>query len=421
MPSDPSPATAASPAPPAEAPSLGARLRAAPWVATTYFAEGLPFVIVRQLSGEFLTSMNATPQQISGTSLYGFAWILKFLWSPLVDRYGTIRGWLLATEGLLALAIAALAWPAGRGDLVGVIGALAVVALLAATHDVAIDGFYLEALEKESQARLSGLRVAAYRGAMFAGKGLLLIAGALQVAGWGKPASWRVVFLASAALLLLLTGVHALLLPRTEKARRAPEAPAPGYVDAFASFVRQPGVGASVAFILLYNVGDSLMFAQSAPFLKSLGLGDLLRGAVGLAGVAASITGSIAGGLLVARRGLRRTLAPIAIGQSLAILLYVALALLRPGTAVVAVVAVLEQLAAGLGGSTFAIFLMRRCAPEHKASHFAIASAMMAIASTLAGYSSGWLVVRLGYPAFFALAFAASLPGVLLTRFVPKE
>jgi PAT family beta-lactamase induction signal transducer AmpG len=135
----------------------------------------------------------------------------------------------------------------------------------------------------------------------------------------------------------------------------------------------------------------------------------------------ASISGSIAGGAAIARYGLRRTLGPIAIGQSLAILAYVALAAARPGLWVTSAVAVFEQLAGGVGDAALAVFLLRRCSPEHKATHFAIVSALMSVASTFAGVSSGFLLEHLGYPAFFALAFAASLPGVVLTRFVPKE
>lgn len=405
---------------PSPQPSSWARVRAAPWVLTTYFAEGLPFAIVRQLSSEYLTSMGVSPKEIGATSLYGLAWNLKLLWSPLIDRYSTIRRWLIVTEALLGLAVLALAWPAGLRHTDVVWRVIIVVALLAATHDIAIDGFYLEALDKDTQARFSGLRVAAYRVAMLAGKGLLVLAGVLQGIGWDKAASWRITFLAAGAAMLLLAAGHAMALPRPAD-KRATDAPPPRYADAFVSFLQQPKIAASLAFIIAYKAGDALMFAMNAPFLKSLGFGDLLRGGVGTAGMIASITGSIVGGATIARYGQKRALGPIAIGQSLAILLYVALAAVRPGMLAVGVVAVLEQLAGGVGDAALAVFLLRRCSPTHKAAHFAIASALMSVASTGAGVASGFLLERLGYPVFFLLAFVASLPGVILTWFVPKE
>jgi PAT family beta-lactamase induction signal transducer AmpG len=192
-------------------------------------------------------------------------------------------------------------------------------------------------------------------------------------------------------------------------------------VDAFVSFLAQPKAAVSLAFIILYKAGDAPMFAMNAPFLRSLGFGDLARGALGTAGMVASISGAIVGGAAIARYGLDRTLRPIVTVQSLAILLYVALAAAQPGAAAVSAVAVVEQLAAGVGDSALAVFLMRRCSREHKAAHYAIASALMSVMMTAAGVSSGYLVSRLGFPAFFALAFVASLPGVVLAGFVPNE
>lgn len=388
-------------------------------MASTYFAEGLPYSIVRQISSQYFTSMGVRLPDVSATALYGVAWNFKFLWSPLVDRYGTRRRWLVALEALLGVLVIAVGWPAGGRDFGGVGRMLAAAAFLAATHDVAVDGFYLEMLDKKGQAELSGLRVAAYRVAMLMGNGLLVMLAGLL--------SWRTTFYVAGGLLLLLAGGHAWGLPSpaprdaAEEAKGARGASPPAYFDAFLVFLEQPRQGVSLAFILLYNAGDALMFAMSAPFLRSLGFGDLLRGAVGTVGTVAYMTGSIGGGMAVSRFGLRRMLPIIAAGQSLAIPLYVALAAARPGAVAVAAVAVIEQLAAGVGGSAFVVFLMRRCAPEHKAAHFAIGSALMSVAATAAGYGSGFLAERLGYPIFFALAFAASLPGVVLALLVPKD
>jgi PAT family beta-lactamase induction signal transducer AmpG len=386
---------------------------------STYFAEGLPFSIVRQLSSEFLTSMGAKPENIGATSLYGFAWNLKLLWSPLLDRYGTLRRWLLVVQALLGLTIIGVAWPAGNGDLSGVAWLLLIAAFLAATHDVAIDGFYLEALDPTAQAGLAGLRTSAYRIAMLAGNGLLALAGALQIAGVAPTSAWRTTFCVAGVALVVLAGVHALALPTP--ARRAPTGPRPRYIDAFVSFLKQPKAAISLAFIILYKAGDAPMFAMNAPFLKSLGFGDLARGALRSAGTVASISGAIAGGAAIARFGLRRTLRPIVAVQGVAILLYVALAVIRPGAAAVSAVAVVELLAAGIGDSALAVFLMRRCSREHKAAHYAIASALMSVMATGAGWASGHLVSRLDYPLFFALAFAASIPGVVLAWFVPQD
>ena len=121
------------------------------------------------------------------------------------------------------------------------------------------------------------------------------------------------------------------------------------------------------------------------------------------------------------RLGLERTLKPISILQSAAIPLYAWLAWTRPGIAAITAVVLVEQFVAYAGSAAFMVFIMRRCSGEYKASHFAIGSALMSVAGTLVGASSGFLAERVGFTVFFLLAFAASIPGVLLSRWVPRD
>ncbi|WP_437309413.1 MFS transporter [Sorangium sp. So ce388] len=387
------------------------------WISSTYFAEGLPYAIAHKVAGEFFTAAGASLEIIGLVSLYGLPWNLKFLWSPLVDLHGSSRRWLVGAEIALAVILLGLAAAADSGAL-GLVAALfGLVAVAAATHDIAVDGFYLQALDKDAQAAFSGLRVGAYR--------LALLAGALLVAfaGW---ASFGASFAVAAALLALLAGAHGVGLPRPAAAAR-PEA-APGaaaglrrYAEPFRAFLRQPGIASSLAFILCYRAGDALMFAMSSPLLKSLGLDTAARGNVGGIGTVASIAGSTLGGVLIKRWGLARTIFPIAVAQSLAILLYVALAWSRPALPWIVALVTLEQFIAGVGTAVLVVFLMRRCVDGYKSSHFAIGSALMSVSATFAGSVSGYLAARAGFTAFFAIAFAASLPGVVLSRWVPRD
>lgn len=390
---------------------LGAR--AVPWVASTYFAEGLPFSIVHQVSMELFTAMGASPEAVGLTALYGVPWNLKFLWGPVVDRYGTLRRWVVVIEAALGVAIGLLAWPAQRMDLGLVARAFLVVAVLAATHDVAVDGFYMRALGKTDQAALSGLRAAAFRVAMTAGKGgLVVLAGVL---------SWRASFFTAGATLLILALVHGLALPRP-RAREAGSAPASlgrFYVDAFRSFLALPGARVSLAFIVVYRAGDALMFAMSTKLLAHLGLGLVERGVLNGVGGAAGIGGSMLGGLVISRLGLRRTLGPIALLQGLAVLLFVALAAIAPSHAWINAAVIAERVLEGVGGAALMVFIMSRCVGAYRASHFAIGSALMSVAAMVLGSASGFLLTRLGYPAFFALAYVATIPGIVLARFVP--
>jgi len=130
--------------------------------------------------------------------------------------------------------------------------------------------------------------------------------------------------------------------------------------------------------------------------------------------------GSVAGGALVARAGIERCLAPMTLFQNLAIPFYILLAVVKPRFAGVVPVVLFEQFASGIGGAAHVVFLMRRCRAAFSASHYAFATAIVSLGSTLSGYASGPLNEALGHPRFFAVAFIASWPSLVLVWIVPK-
>jgi PAT family beta-lactamase induction signal transducer AmpG len=381
------------------------------WVATTYFAQGLPYSIVHQVAQVMLDAFGVSLQAQGLTSLYGLPWNFKFLWSPFVDRVGTAKRWLIAIEVALAALLFIAIVPVRVGALGLFARGLVAFAFLAATHDIAIDAYYLRALPEKSQASFAGLRIAAYRIAMLAAKG-----GLVALAGLS---SWPIALAAGGGMLLVLAGTHHLLLPLET---RPPDRKGIAYHEAFLSFLRQPKIAIALAFILTYRAGDALLFAMATPFYsRGLGLTTTQQGFYsGVIGTIASVVGAMAGGAIVGRFTLRRALTPIAILQSLAIPIYAVLAFTKPSLPFIVAGMIGEQLFSGIGTAALAVFLMRRCQGAHKAAHFAIASALMSVATTVTGSASGYLVAEVGFGKFFLIAFAASLPGVLFSRFSPK-
>lgn len=180
------------------------------WSFTTYFTEGFPYTIIRTISSVFFRDRGMSVESIGLTSLFGLPWILKFLWGPVMDCFGTKRKWLLITQGLLVgmIVITALLAPLPASP--PVIALLFFLgSFIAATHDTAIDGFYMEALDKEQQAKFLGYRVMAYRIAMMTGTGIIVTIGA--TIGWGLA------FLTAAGILALFYLYHLYYLPVCEK------------------------------------------------------------------------------------------------------------------------------------------------------------------------------------------------------------
>lgn len=407
---------------PEEAPPARKTTTAA-WTSTTYFAEGLPFSILHQLSAEFLTGIGLSPETVGHTAGLHLTHTLKFVWSPIVEAFGTLRSWMVGMQALLGIAVGLLAVLAHRmallpdpmrADTTLLWLALIAVGVLSATHDIACDGYYMEALGEKDQALYSGLRVAAFRVAMFVGSSALVFL--------GGAVNWLLGFGAGAAILGGLALAHGALLPRPAEAAdgATPQPRLDKVWDAYASFLTQERAALVIVFVLCYKLGDVLMFSMSKVLLRDLGVDTATRGVLNLFGTPAGILGAMVGGAWISRRTLARTLTPLTLAMALPIPLYVWLAWASPHLFVIGTVLVVEQFCAGLGAAALVVYIMRRCNPEHRASHYAFATALTAVTQMATGYFSGHLYEAVGPVAYFTIASLASAPALLLLPFVPR-
>jgi PAT family beta-lactamase induction signal transducer AmpG len=209
------------------------------WAFTTYFAEGFPYTVIRIISSVFFRDMRVSLEAIGLTSLFGLPWVLKFLWGPQIDQYGTKRRWMLTMQFLLVVMVIAVALLSPLPQGIRIIAILFFIgSFVAATHDMAIDGYYMEALDRKGQAKFVGYRVMAYRISMMTGTGVIVTIGATT--------DWLVAFLAAGALLSILFIYHLFLLPEPEKE----EIPIRNFFRAFLK-LRLIIVIVSVAFIII--------------------------------------------------------------------------------------------------------------------------------------------------------------------------
>jgi MFS transporter, PAT family, beta-lactamase induction signal transducer AmpG len=360
-------------------------------------------------------------------------WVIKPLWSMVVEGTSTRRRWTLATELLIAFALVALAGAVGANALLtATVAAFAVIAFLSATHDVAADGFYLVALDDRQQAFFVGIRSTAYRIANVVGRGLLvMLAGGIESASGDVPTAWRWVYLTLAVCFLVMTGYHAVVLPRPAADRRHT-----GPIVSFAalgqpvvSFFQKPGIGRMLAFLLLYRLAEAQLVSLVSPFL----LDDRSRGGLGLTttevgfvygtlGIGMLSLGGILGGILVARDGLGRWLWPMAVAINLPNLAYVWLAAVQPENlwAVSAAVAV-EQFGYGFGFTAYMVYCMVIARGSHQTVHYALCTGFMAAGMMLPSMVSGWLQELLGYPAFFGWVMLAAVPALIATAGISLE
>ncbi|MFZ4577292.1 MAG: hypothetical protein ACOYOB_02760 [Myxococcota bacterium] len=447
--------TASSPAdavPTSPAPTPASRLRRSrtAWVSTTYFAEGLPYSLVRFLAGVYLTDAGVKESYLGFLNFLGLPWNVKFLWAPAVDLFSTRRNWLLRVQGLLAVFVTILAvltiWGPATGAeaiafrafasvahvdlpltgvpaLQGILAILVILAFLAATHDIAIDAFYMEAIPEPGEAAAyTGLRNVTYRLAvLFVKSGLVWAAGAL---------AWFWGFAGGAMALLALVGIHLWLLPRPPLRPKEVSDLRSTWIafgEAFGSFLRQPKVGLVLAFIVTYKLGDELLFSMNTVFLKrEIGVANAdLAWIAGIVGVWATIGGSLVSAWAIKRWGWRRAVWPLTLGMNLNIWAYVWLAWLKPdastaeGLGIIATIHAYEQVAAGLGNAVLVVYIMRVCNPRFKAAHYAIGSAIASLGGTVFGGVAGLLVEQIGYMNLYIVAFVAAVPSMALLFVLP--
>ncbi len=410
------------------------RLSPLAWVGSTYFAEGLPLMIVRRLSTVFFTDIGVDLATIGHLNFLGNAWNLKVLWAPLLDTVGTKRRWLATMQlliGVLTLVVAvAAAHVPAAGDPGAVVvvgfGLFLAIAVLSATNDIAVDAYYMEGLaDPDEQAARSGQRVLAYRVAViYASFGLVALASLGPSRSWG----WAASFAAAGATMLALALVHVRWLPRVEGGAGRPSLRQVRrvFAAAFASYLRQPRVAPVLLFVMTYKA-DELLFSMHTPFLmREL---HVTKAQMSWMAGLVSAAGTIAGALLAARWirvwGLRKVLWPLTLLMNLSVWAYVALAHFSPdaralpGLLTIAAVNGYEHLAAGLGNTALIVYLLRTCRPEFKATHFAIGTALMSIPANFLGGFAGTIVNHFGWVSFFVLCFACTVPAMLIIPWLP--
>jgi PAT family beta-lactamase induction signal transducer AmpG len=393
--------------------------RALLWTSTAYFGEGLPWSFLHQMATEFLTASHASLSMISSTSGLHLAVTLKFLWSPIVDLVGRLRTWTWVMQILIGLGMMVVAAIAPTGNLSLFWGALIVLAIMHATHDIACDGFYMRALDRHGQAQFAGSRNAAYTVARFVGSSLLV-----TLAG---RHGWLIGF-GTAGILMIATGLlnHAIMPPERPAPEAAPVKTAHGmpspraFASSFASFIAQPHAPLVLSYLFLFRLGDIMMFAMSKPLLRDIGIDTAHRGTLNGVAMVTSALGALASAAMVARWGLARCLAPITYLQNLAIPLYIFMAVVKPSFSGVVPIIIAENFAGGMGMAANSVFQMQRCRAAYSASHFALATAIVSLAATVSGWISGPIAQKLGFPLFFTVAFLASVPSLVLVLFVPK-
>ena len=410
------------------------------WIPSLYFAQGIPYVMVTTLSVIMYKNLNVSNTEITFyTGWLSLPWVIKPLWSPLVDMFRTKRFWIVSLQLIIGAALASIALTLPTSHFFQLsLAVFFLVAFSSATHDIAADGFYMLALPEHQQAAFVGVRSTFYRLAMLAGQGgLVLLAGALTQSTGNVVLAWQIVMVVVGSVFILLGVYHRLMLPQpaADMASLAQHDcnPRGEFVATFISFFKRPDILLVLAFLLTYRLGEAQalavfkLFMLDKPAQKGLGLSTSDVGfAYGTIGVISLTLGGLLGGYVISRGGLKKWLWPMLLAVHVPNLAFVYLAYVLPANiAVISAAIALEQFGYGFGFAAYLLFMIMvanggKTSPpnSHKTAHYAICTGFMALGMMLPGMASGWIQTQLGYPHFFIWVCISTIPSVVVALFL---
>jgi PAT family beta-lactamase induction signal transducer AmpG len=374
------------------------------------FSSGIPLALTGSTLQAWMTTEKVDLAVIGVFSLVGLPYTIKYLWSPLMDRFvppflGRRRGWILLTQAALFLVIAAMAFSAPKAH-PGILAMLAfLVSFCSASQDIVVDAYRTEILLPEELGPGAGVHILGYRVAMLTSGAVALIL--------ADRMPWRLVYLLMAGSLAV--GMAAsLMAPEPELPERRPRSLREAVIEPFLEFFSRPGAAGILLFIVFYKLDVVMATALTTPFLLELKFSMTDIGAVtkGL-GMASTIAGTLAGGAVVARAGMKASLWLFGVLQSVSTLTFFALAHLGHHYPMMVAAIGLENLCSGMGTAAYAAFLMSLCDRRFTATQYALLTSLMAVTRVIVGAPTGFLAKAYGWETYFIACALAAIPGLL--------
>ncbi|HEY3931261.1 MAG TPA: MFS transporter [Verrucomicrobiae bacterium] len=406
------------------------------WIPTVYVAEGMPNALVATVSVMLYNDLGVSNAATAFfTSLLYLPWVIKPLWSPVVDILKTRRQWIWATQLLLGAGLAGVALMIQAPHFIsGTIVFFSLLAFSSATHDIAADGFYMLAPTEREQAYFVGWRSIFYNAGKIAAQGGLVFVAGKLLKQTGNPAlAWSTVFALGAGIFFCLGAYHRFVLPRpaidAPKKIPATENFFDEFLKTFEAFFQKPKIILLLLFILFYRLGEAQLVKIIPIFLHAPlangGLGLTIKtisGIYGTSGVIAFMCGVLLGGFFVSRNGLKFWLWPMLLAIHLPDAVFIWLAYAQPQNLfAIGMGVAVEQFGYGFGFTAFMLYLIYIARGEHTTAHYAICTGFMALGMMLPGMWSGWFQEMFGYKHFFIWVILATIPSFLVAMKIPLD
>jgi PAT family beta-lactamase induction signal transducer AmpG len=383
------------------------------------FASGLPLALTGGTLQAWMTVAGVDIRTIGIFALVGIPYTLKFLWSPLMDRFvppllGRRRGWIVLTQLGLIIGISAMAFssPEKAPLFLGILALI--VAFTSASQDIVIDAYRTDVLREHERGVGAAVTVMGYRIAMLVSGGLALI----LAAGFG----WKNTYIFMAVLIGL--GILSTLLgPEPDKSVVPPKSLREAVGDPLRDYFTRNAAVPLLILIILYKLGDAYAGTLTTAFLiRGVGFSLFEVGTINKwLGTASVIIGALFGGTLMVKLRLFRALLIFGILQAISNLSFMVLAWVGKSYVLFIFAVAFENLCGGMGTAAFVALLMTMCNQRFTATQYALLSSLAAIGRIFVAPTSGFLVESIGWANFFFITFLTALPGLCLLYWLRRE
>ena len=386
------------------------------------FSSGLPFYLIFQTLSIWLREEGVSKSEIGLFAFVGFAFTVKFLWAPALDRVpvpflekkvGRRRAWMAVAQVGVAATLMAMSFANPGANLFYVAVVAILIAFASATQDIAVDAWRIEAANDEEQGMMAAMYQYGYRiGVLLATTLPLIVA---HNADW--PSAYRVM-----AGFMLIGLSAAIFAPKVENGlyeapKRLPplQAIQESVIGPFADFFQRYGLAAItiLLFIAVYRIPDFVMGFMTGPLYVDIGYPKdqigYIRGGVG---TAATMFGVFLGGILLLRLSFMPALFIGVVSQSVTNLLYAWLSVMPPDPLYLATAVVIDNIAYGYAGTILIAYMSSLTNTAFTATQYALFSSFYAIPGKFVGGFSGFIVDAAGYVWFFIGTALVGLPAL---------
>jgi PAT family beta-lactamase induction signal transducer AmpG len=413
------------------------------WVPTGYFTMALAYMTLTTVSAIMFKNLgldNGTAAEYASYLI--LAYTIKPLFAPFVEMYKTKKFFVLCAQMVIGLGFLGVALAMSLPNYMLILMTLFfILSFVGATQDIASDGVYVTSLDSKSQSLYCGVQSLSWNiGPIVAMGGLVYLSGKLHTEYFHHDAavfgpdwidSWRIIFFIVSAITIVMAFWHMRVMPDGARAENTPKSAKEAVHilwDSFVTLLQKKDIWIMLAFAFLFRLSIGFL-EKIGPFFivdptdkGGLGLSNETFGIVyGTYGLAAVILGSLLGGMLVAKRGLKPTLFLLCCAINIPNVTFLIMSIYQPTDLVVITMGVaIEKFFFGFGSVGFMIYLMQQLAPgKYTTTHYAFGTGLMGLCMMVTGALSGHLQEYLGYIHYFIFVMIATIPSFIVCWIAP--